>query len=268
MLEEWWRLVAEQPVPAGDPLEAKLALARLIVARSHGEEAARGAEEHFTRVVREGQAPEDVPEHALPAGDPVHLPALLADAFGLSTSEARRLIGQGGVKLDGETSDRARRRARAALGRRSAGRQEALRSAQRSRLTGSERLATLPRLPERVAYRKSLQTTNNGASQEDSLKRKPAIPEASGVSRGLFYALPTAWSLKTQQRAFTSRGWFDPARTGGRSSSSTKPVTTLFGEWDFEHILKVMTNDPSPSGGEPFFTESLILAQDERWRRA
>ena len=38
--------------------------------------------------------------------------------------------------------------------------------------------------------------------------------------------------------------------------------------WDFEHILKVMTNDPSPSGGEPFFTESLILAQDERWRRA
>ena len=38
--------------------------------------------------------------------------------------------------------------------------------------------------------------------------------------------------------------------------------------WDFEHILKVMTNDPSPPGGEPFFTESLILAQDERWRRA
>ena len=102
-LEEWWRLVVEKPVPAGDPLEAKLALARFIVARSHGEEAARGAEEHFTRVVREGQAPEDVPEHALPAGDPIHLPALLAEAFGLSTSEARRLIGQGGVKIEGET---------------------------------------------------------------------------------------------------------------------------------------------------------------------
>ena len=43
-----------------------------------------------------------MPELALPAGDPIHLPALLADAFGLSTSEARRLIGQGGVKLDGE----------------------------------------------------------------------------------------------------------------------------------------------------------------------
>jgi len=100
-LEEWWTLVAERPVPEGDPLEAKLELARFIVARSHGEEAAREAEEHFTRVVRHGEAPEEVPEHALPTGDPVHLPALLATAFGLSTSEARRLIAQGGVKLDG-----------------------------------------------------------------------------------------------------------------------------------------------------------------------
>jgi len=52
--------------------------------------------------VRDRKPPEEVPEHALPAGDPVHLPAVLADAFGLSTSEARRLIGQGGVKLDGD----------------------------------------------------------------------------------------------------------------------------------------------------------------------
>jgi len=101
-LEEWWTLVAERPVPEGEPLEAKLELARLIVARSHGKDAAREAEEHFTRVVRRGEAPEEVPEHALPAGDPIHLPALLADAFGLSTSEARRLIAQGGVKLDGD----------------------------------------------------------------------------------------------------------------------------------------------------------------------
>jgi tyrosyl-tRNA synthetase len=101
-LEEWWTLVAERPVPDGDPMEAKLELARLIVARSHGEDAAREAEEHFTRVVRHGEAPEVVPERSLPAGDPVHLPALLADSFGLSTSEARRLIAQGGVKLDGD----------------------------------------------------------------------------------------------------------------------------------------------------------------------
>src|SRR6188474_406449 len=38
-LEEWWTLVAEQPVPEGDPLEAKLELARFIVRRSHGDEA-------------------------------------------------------------------------------------------------------------------------------------------------------------------------------------------------------------------------------------
>jgi tyrosyl-tRNA synthetase len=102
LLEQWYRLVMQEAVPEGDPLEAKLALARWIVTRSHGEDAARAAEEHFTRVVREGRAPDEVPEHVLPAGDPVHLPALLADAFGMSTSEARRLIGQGAVKLGKE----------------------------------------------------------------------------------------------------------------------------------------------------------------------
>ena len=61
------------------------------------------AEAHFTRVVREGQAPDEVPEAEIPAGDPVHLPALLAE-LGLtpSTSEARRRISQGGVRLNGE----------------------------------------------------------------------------------------------------------------------------------------------------------------------
>ena len=85
-----------------EPMEAKLALARFIVLRSHGPEAAAQAETHFTRVVRGGQAPEEVPEVDLPSGDPVHLPALLVKLFHIpSTSEARRLIAQGGVKLDG-----------------------------------------------------------------------------------------------------------------------------------------------------------------------
>jgi tyrosyl-tRNA synthetase len=102
-LPEWYRLVWERELPAGEPLEAKLALARFIVARSWGEEAARAAEDHFTRVVREGQAPEEVPEEPLPEGDPLHLPALLVERLGLgSTSEARRLIAQGAVKVDGE----------------------------------------------------------------------------------------------------------------------------------------------------------------------
>src|SRR5438874_476817 len=61
-LEEWWSLVAEEPVPQGEPMQAKLELARFIVARSHGEEAARQAEDHFTRVVRRHETPEDVPE--------------------------------------------------------------------------------------------------------------------------------------------------------------------------------------------------------------
>jgi tyrosyl-tRNA synthetase len=100
-LEQWYRLVLERDVPAGDAMDAKLALARAIVERSHGAEGAGRAESHFTRVVREGQAPDEIDEIPVPEGDPVHLPALLASAFGLSTSEARRLIGQGGVKVDG-----------------------------------------------------------------------------------------------------------------------------------------------------------------------
>jgi tyrosyl-tRNA synthetase len=105
MLPEYYRLVmqSDEKPSALSPMEAKLELARWIVTRSHGDDAARRAEQHFTRVVREGKAPDDVPEAPLPAGDPVHLPALLVDALGVaSTSEARRLIAQGGVKLDGE----------------------------------------------------------------------------------------------------------------------------------------------------------------------
>jgi tyrosyl-tRNA synthetase len=106
LLSDWYRLVMEQELdPTADALEAKLELARFVVRRSHGEEAARDAEAHFTRVVREGQAPEEVPEAVLPAGDPVHLPALIGEVFGISTSEARRLIAQGGVKVNGASAD-------------------------------------------------------------------------------------------------------------------------------------------------------------------
>jgi tyrosyl-tRNA synthetase len=104
MLPDWYGLVWERELPEDEsPMEAKLALARFIVTRSWGEDAARAAEEHFDRVVREGQAPEEVPEAPLPEGDPLHLPALLVERLGLgSTSEARRLISQGAVRLDGE----------------------------------------------------------------------------------------------------------------------------------------------------------------------
>jgi tyrosyl-tRNA synthetase len=103
LLPEYYRLVMEsdEDPSALEPLEAKLALARFVVGRSHGQEGAEKAEAHFTRVVREGAAPNEIPESQLPAVDPVHLPALLRDFFALSTSEGRRLIAQGGVKIDG-----------------------------------------------------------------------------------------------------------------------------------------------------------------------
>jgi tyrosyl-tRNA synthetase len=103
-LPQWYQLVMEAEPQPGDPFAAKLELARFIVRRSHGEEAARAAEAHFTRVVREGQAPEEVAEAPLPEGDgTVHLPAILVEHLGVgSTSEARRMISQGGVKVNGE----------------------------------------------------------------------------------------------------------------------------------------------------------------------
>jgi tyrosyl-tRNA synthetase len=103
LLETYYRLVMESDERPSDPLEAKLALARFIVTRAHGEAAAGAAEEHFTRVVRERQAPDVVVEVELPRADPVHLPRLLVDSLGIgSASEARRLISQGAVRLDGE----------------------------------------------------------------------------------------------------------------------------------------------------------------------
>jgi tyrosyl-tRNA synthetase len=102
-LPQWWEMVVDGGPHPDDPLDWKLELARRIVSRWHGAEGARRGEEHFTRVVREHQAPADVPEAPLPEGDPVHLPALLVEHLGVgSTSEARRLIAQGGIKIDGE----------------------------------------------------------------------------------------------------------------------------------------------------------------------
>jgi tyrosyl-tRNA synthetase len=103
-LGTWYELLAGEPVPSGrGPRDAKRALARTLVARFHSEEAAAAAERAFDRVHRDHELPEDVAETALVAnGDGVvHLPAQLAAAFGVSTSEARRALAQGGVRLDG-----------------------------------------------------------------------------------------------------------------------------------------------------------------------
>jgi tyrosyl-tRNA synthetase len=100
-LPQWWELLVEGEHPS-EPMEWKLELARRITGRWHGRGGAERGEAHFTRVVRRHEAPEEVPEVALPDGDPVHLPTLLVDRMGIgSTSEARRLIQQGGVKVNG-----------------------------------------------------------------------------------------------------------------------------------------------------------------------
>jgi tyrosyl-tRNA synthetase len=103
LLPEWYRLVMEREPSTGDPLEAKLELARFIVRRSWGDKAAQRAEEHFTRVVREGRAPDEaeIPTASVDGGA-VYLPQLLSDQFGQSNSHWRRVIEQGGVKIDGE----------------------------------------------------------------------------------------------------------------------------------------------------------------------
>jgi tyrosyl-tRNA synthetase len=99
-LPQWWELLVEEDAHPEDPMEWKLELARRIVGRWHGADGARRGEEHFTRVVREHQAPDQVEEVPV-ADDPVHLPAFLAGRLGESSSHWRRVIDQGGVKLDG-----------------------------------------------------------------------------------------------------------------------------------------------------------------------
>ena len=72
------------------------------MARFHSDEDGTAAEARFDSVHKHGEVPEDMPEVELGEGETVHLPALLKEAFGVSSSEARRLIAQGGVKVEGE----------------------------------------------------------------------------------------------------------------------------------------------------------------------
>ena len=106
-MAEYYRLLLGAELPQGPPNEAKRELGRRLVDRFHGEGAGAPAEEHFNRVFVDRGVPEEMPEVELAAylddgNGGVHLPRLIAGAFGLSSSEARRLIQQGGVKLDGE----------------------------------------------------------------------------------------------------------------------------------------------------------------------
>jgi tyrosyl-tRNA synthetase len=104
--DEFAQMEADLASGAVAPRDAKARLAREIITRLRGGEAAAAAEEHFDRVFRRHEAADDLQELALAADDledgSVFLPNVMERWFGLTRSEARRRIEQGGVTLDGE----------------------------------------------------------------------------------------------------------------------------------------------------------------------
>jgi tyrosyl-tRNA synthetase len=101
VLDQYWELLLGVESPAHlEPRESKRALAHELVARFQGRDAAAAAEREFDRVFVERRPPEEVEDVSFdPGNGTVHLPALLADVFGVSRSEGRRLLAQGAVRL-------------------------------------------------------------------------------------------------------------------------------------------------------------------------
>jgi tyrosyl-tRNA synthetase len=83
------------------PMEAKKKLAGLIIGRYHDGAAARAAKENFEQVFSNKQAPEELDEYAV-SGTPDAVELLVAAGLATSRNEARRLVEQGGVQLDGQ----------------------------------------------------------------------------------------------------------------------------------------------------------------------
>jgi tyrosyl-tRNA synthetase len=100
----WYGLLLGEDAPAGvSARDAKHALARRLVERFHSPEAAHEAAAHFDRVFVQHELPAEIEDAEFDGtAATVHMPALIADGFGRSRSDARRLLGQGAVKLDGE----------------------------------------------------------------------------------------------------------------------------------------------------------------------
>ncbi len=92
------------------PRDAKMRLAKTLVTMYHGEEAAERAEEHFKKVFQKRDIPDNIPEftvtNSMLEDGSIWLPKLMVDAeLCSSTSEARRLINQGAVKINDEKID-------------------------------------------------------------------------------------------------------------------------------------------------------------------
>jgi tyrosyl-tRNA synthetase len=108
VMGDYYRLLLYEPLDEDrHPGEAKRELARRLVARFHDDGAATEAEGHFDRVHVRHEVPEDIRAVRVEPGadGEVHLPGLIAREFEVSTSEARRLLSQGGVKVDGQALD-------------------------------------------------------------------------------------------------------------------------------------------------------------------
>jgi tyrosyl-tRNA synthetase len=103
-LDEWYSLLLGTAPPAElGPRDAKRALARALVTRFNGPAAATEAEAAFDRVFVSRELPAEIEEAEVSVADgSVHLPALIAELFGGSRSEARRHLASGAVRLDGE----------------------------------------------------------------------------------------------------------------------------------------------------------------------
>ena len=102
-MASWYEMLLDESPPEGLPArDAKHALARRLVERFHSAADAQAAAAHFERVVVQREVPEEVEEVDLPATDgSIHMPALIAEHFGGSRSDARRKLAQGAVRLDG-----------------------------------------------------------------------------------------------------------------------------------------------------------------------
>ncbi|HTE05112.1 MAG TPA: S4 domain-containing protein, partial [Planctomycetota bacterium] len=92
---------------AGPPRDGKAALAAAVVERYHGAEAAAAASAEFDRMFRDKGLPDDIPEIALPEepadgeGGAWIVRALTHCGLAESSSAARRLLRDGGVRVDG-----------------------------------------------------------------------------------------------------------------------------------------------------------------------
>jgi tyrosyl-tRNA synthetase len=107
LIEKYVRLISgldasqQAEVLAMKPRDAKAALARQLVRRLHGEQAAASAEAAFVNQFVKREMPDDIPEHSI-AGPTDLVSILVTVGFATSRNEARRLIDQGGVRVNGE----------------------------------------------------------------------------------------------------------------------------------------------------------------------